>query len=78
MFYWPNFRNFVVFWGAALVLFLLRWIKFSNDDLRGFWIEAASQIENGMQSLKLELLRFNSWIRSIYSDKYWPYTVPCL
>ncbi len=40
-----------MFWGAALVFFLLRWINFHNDDLRGFWIETASQVENGVQYL---------------------------
>jgi len=30
------------------VLFLLKWINFHNDDLRGFWIETATQIENGL------------------------------
>ncbi|KAH7914214.1 hypothetical protein BJ138DRAFT_1000597 [Hygrophoropsis aurantiaca] len=38
----------VVFWGTALVLFLVKWIDFHNDNTQGFWIEVASQIECGL------------------------------
>lgn len=38
----------VVFWGAALVLFLLRWINLHNANTQGFWVEVCSQIECGL------------------------------
>ncbi|KAF9451679.1 hypothetical protein P691DRAFT_340132 [Macrolepiota fuliginosa MF-IS2] len=41
----------VVFWGAAIVIFLARIINFHNDDLQGFWVEIASQVENGLFTL---------------------------
>lgn len=41
-----NFQ-ILVFWGAAIVVFLARIINFHNDDLQGFWVEVSSQVENG-------------------------------
>lgn len=41
---WP----FTVFWGAALVLFLLKWINLHNANTQGFWVEVCSQIECGL------------------------------
>ncbi|KAG1752692.1 uncharacterized protein EDB91DRAFT_1195701 [Suillus paluster] len=38
----------VVFWGAALVLFLLKWINLHNANTQGFWVEVSSQIECGL------------------------------
>ncbi|KAG1783240.1 hypothetical protein EV702DRAFT_1060773 [Suillus placidus] len=38
----------VVFWGAALVLFLLRWINLHNPNTQGFWVEVCSQVECGL------------------------------
>ncbi|KAH7929403.1 hypothetical protein BV22DRAFT_123832 [Leucogyrophana mollusca] len=38
----------VVFWGAALVLFLLKWINFHNANTQGFWVEVGSQVECGL------------------------------
>ncbi|KAG1755596.1 hypothetical protein EDB19DRAFT_1842996 [Suillus lakei] len=38
----------VVFWGAALVLFLLRWINLHNANTQGFWVEVCSQVECGL------------------------------
>ncbi|OAX44552.1 hypothetical protein K503DRAFT_305794 [Rhizopogon vinicolor AM-OR11-026] len=38
----------VVFWGAALVLFLLKWINLHNANTQGFWVEVCSQIECGL------------------------------
>lgn len=38
----------VVFWGAALVLFLLKWINLHNANTQGFWVEVCSQIVCGL------------------------------
>ncbi|KAF9464453.1 hypothetical protein BDZ94DRAFT_1161878 [Collybia nuda] len=38
----------VVFWGAAIVIFLAKIINFHNEDTQGFWVEVSSQIENGL------------------------------
>ncbi|KAI3612115.1 integral membrane protein [Moniliophthora roreri] len=38
----------VVFWGAAIVLFLAKIINLHNDDLQGFWVEVSSQVVNGL------------------------------
>ncbi|KAJ6628727.1 hypothetical protein B0H10DRAFT_1989020 [Mycena sp. CBHHK59/15] len=38
----------VVFWGAAIVLFLAKIINLHNSNTQGFWIEVSSQIENGL------------------------------
>jgi hypothetical protein len=37
----------VVFWGAAIVIFLLKIINLHNADEQGFWVEVSSQVENG-------------------------------
>jgi len=38
----------VIFWGAAIVFFLAKFINFHNANTQGFWIEVSSQIENGL------------------------------
>ncbi|KAA1466329.1 hypothetical protein DENSPDRAFT_831143 [Dentipellis sp. KUC8613] len=38
----------VVFWGAAIVVFLIRMINFHNRYTQDFWVEISSQIENGL------------------------------
>ncbi|KAJ3566414.1 hypothetical protein NP233_g7021 [Leucocoprinus birnbaumii] len=38
----------VVFWGAAIVIFLARIINLHNADLQGFWVEVSSQVVNGL------------------------------
>ncbi|KDR83644.1 hypothetical protein GALMADRAFT_56550 [Galerina marginata CBS 339.88] len=38
----------VVFWGAAIVIFLARIINFHNPNTQGFWIEVSSQVETGL------------------------------
>jgi len=38
----------VVFWGAAIVIFLLKIINFHNANTQGFWIETSSQVVNGL------------------------------
>lgn len=48
-----NRGHFIVFWGAAIVLFLLKWINVHNDDTQKFWIEISSQVVNGMPILYL-------------------------
>jgi hypothetical protein len=39
-----------VFWGAAIVFFLAKFINLHNADTQGFWVELSSQIENGRSS----------------------------
>lgn len=38
----------VVFWGAAIVIFLAKIINLHNANTQGFWIEVSSQVENGL------------------------------
>ncbi|BEI84861.1 hypothetical protein CcaverHIS002_0502620 [Cutaneotrichosporon cavernicola] len=38
----------VVFWGAAIVLFLLGWIPTSSRNTQDIWIEISSQVVNGL------------------------------
>ncbi|WWC93115.1 uncharacterized protein L201_008082 [Kwoniella dendrophila CBS 6074] len=38
----------VVFWGAAIVLFLLGWIPTNSKNTQDVWVEISSQIENGL------------------------------
>ncbi|KAF7352701.1 hypothetical protein MVEN_01236000 [Mycena venus] len=37
----------IVFWGAAIVFFLAKFIDFHNENIQGFWVEVSSQVENG-------------------------------
>jgi len=39
--------HFLVFWGAAIVLFLTKIINLHDKNLQGFWVEVSSQVENG-------------------------------
>ncbi|CAE6347069.1 unnamed protein product [Rhizoctonia solani] len=36
------------FWGAAIVIFLVKIINLHNEDRQGFWVEISSQIENAL------------------------------
>ncbi|KAF5344065.1 hypothetical protein D9758_008854 [Tetrapyrgos nigripes] len=38
----------VVFWGAAIVIFLVKIINFHNANTQGFWVEVSSQVVNGL------------------------------
>ncbi|KAI0081717.1 hypothetical protein K474DRAFT_1703572 [Panus rudis PR-1116 ss-1] len=38
----------VVFWGSALVLFLVKWIDVHNEITQGFWVELCQQILCGL------------------------------
>lgn len=38
----------VVFWGAAIVLFLAKIINLHNANLQNYWIELSSQVTNGL------------------------------
>ncbi|GMK55853.1 hypothetical protein CspeluHIS016_0209090 [Cutaneotrichosporon spelunceum] len=38
----------VVFWGAAIVLFLLGWIPTSSKNTQDIWVEISSQVVNGL------------------------------
>jgi hypothetical protein len=40
-----------VFWGAAIVFFLLKIINLHNADRQGFWVEISSQVVNGLFTL---------------------------
>jgi hypothetical protein len=40
-----------VFWGAAIVFFLAKFINFHNSNTQGFWVEVSSQVENGLFTL---------------------------
>jgi hypothetical protein len=39
--------SFVVFWGAAIVFFLARFINLHNANTQGFWVEVSSQVVCG-------------------------------
>ncbi|CAD6568158.1 MAG: hypothetical protein TREMPRED_004307 [Tremellales sp. Tagirdzhanova-0007] len=41
----------VAFWGAAIVLFLLGWIKTGSKNEKNIWVEISSQVENGLFTL---------------------------
>ncbi|KAJ7180203.1 hypothetical protein C8R43DRAFT_392654 [Mycena crocata] len=41
----------VVFWGAAIVIFLAKIINLHNANTQGFWVEVSSQVENGSFSM---------------------------
>ncbi len=41
----------VAFWGAAIVLFLLGWIKTGSSNNKAIWVERSSQVENGLFTL---------------------------
>ncbi|KIJ70056.1 hypothetical protein HYDPIDRAFT_121420 [Hydnomerulius pinastri MD-312] len=41
----------VAFWGAAIFLFLVKWIDLHNEDKQGFWVEVCSQVECGLFSV---------------------------
>ncbi|KIO32803.1 hypothetical protein M407DRAFT_66291 [Tulasnella calospora MUT 4182] len=38
----------VAFWGAAIVIFLVKIINLHNADLQGFWVEVSSQVTNAL------------------------------
>jgi hypothetical protein len=40
--------SYSVFWGAAIVIFLVKIINFHNANTQGFWVEVSSQVETGM------------------------------
>ena len=39
---------YLVFWGAAIVIFLAKIINLHNANTQGFWVEVSSQVETGM------------------------------
>jgi multisubunit Na+/H+ antiporter MnhB subunit len=41
----------LVFWGTAIVLFLVKWINLHNAISQGFWLELSQQIETGLFTL---------------------------
>ncbi|KAJ7781130.1 hypothetical protein B0H16DRAFT_1497172 [Mycena metata] len=52
----------VVFWGAAIVFFLAKFINFHNSNTQGFWVEVSSQIENGLFTVTgIGLIPFRAW-----------------
>jgi hypothetical protein len=40
--------SLLVFWGAAIVFFLAKFINFHNANTQGFWVEVSSQVVNGL------------------------------
>ena len=58
----------LVFWGAAIVFFLAKFINLHNADTQGFWVELSSQIENGWSSLIMSpRLRLTVGFAQVYS-----------
>ncbi|KAF5387704.1 hypothetical protein D9615_000499 [Tricholomella constricta] len=52
----------VVFWGAAIVLFVGKLINFHNPNTQGFWVEVASQVENGLFTVTgIGLIPYRVW-----------------
>lgn len=41
----------VAFWGAAIILFLVRWINAGSSEENDIWVEISSQVENGLFTL---------------------------
>lgn len=37
-----------VFWGTAILLFLIKWINLHNSVQQGFWLEVSQQVETGI------------------------------
>jgi hypothetical protein len=48
-----------VFWGAAIVIFLVKIINFHNANTQGFWVEVSSQVETGKLNIRLRFRSFN-------------------
>jgi hypothetical protein len=67
-----------VFWGAAIVFFLAKFINFHNANTQGFWVEVSSQVVCGtsftfcMEDSPSDTSRY----RSIYCDKCRIYSLP--
>ncbi|KNZ81532.1 hypothetical protein J132_00498 [Termitomyces sp. J132] len=52
----------VVFWGAAIIFFLCKFINFHNDNTQGFWVEVSSQVVNGLFTITgVGLIPFRTW-----------------
>ena len=47
-----------VFWGAAIVFFLAKFIDFHNSNTQGLWVEISSQVENGNAVLLFDRASF--------------------
>ncbi|EIN10431.1 hypothetical protein PUNSTDRAFT_99948 [Punctularia strigosozonata HHB-11173 SS5] len=41
----------IVFWGTAIVLFLVKWINLHNSIAQGYWLELSQQVETGLFTL---------------------------
>jgi hypothetical protein len=58
----------LVFWGAAIVLFLTKMINLHNDYRQGLWVEISSQVVNGKEPAFLaasELTFHQAFLRSL-------------
>jgi multidrug resistance efflux pump len=54
----------VVFWGAAIVLFLTKIINLHDANKQGLWVEISSQVENGkFKPLPLQRSRLSLTIK---------------
>ena len=49
----------VVFWGAAIVLFLLKWINLHDANKQGLWVEISSQVVNALFTITGLYLRYD-------------------
>ena len=77
--YFQSDRYIVVFWGAAIVLFLAKIINLHNPDRQGFWVEVSSQVVNGgrthlhSQDCMFTLVHLSL----VYSYRRRLHTLPC-
>ena len=68
-----------VFWGAAIVFFLARFINLHNPEKQGFWVEVSSQVENGIPIRLLHSVQALTtlYLSLVYSHWHRIHTFPC-
>ena len=63
----------VVFWGAAIVLFLLGWIPTNSKNTQDIWVEISSQVVNGLFTVTgVGLIPWRATDTYRRSEHYWP------
>ena len=63
-----------MFWGAAIVIFLVKIINFHNANTQGFWVEVSSQVETGVLNIRLTYRLSNFSIsRTFHRHRCWPH-----
>ncbi|KZP32956.1 hypothetical protein FIBSPDRAFT_667647, partial [Athelia psychrophila] len=62
-----------VFWGAAIVFFLAKFINFHNANTQGFWVEVSSQVVNGLFTVTGVGLIPNRAVDTYRAYKIWHY-----